>query len=203
MSDDLLAGITDQSSQSSKGILRMKKWTVCNFLGWMFLPTVALAASYAPVADFSRVSTNPACRLTIMNESFLKHWTPPPNFFLAPPYPGATLISAIPSGKAQSHGQSYHTLPSAVLLSPDASDKIVQFYQERLGAGWHKAEALGMTYLYRTPQPLASGEVLNQLLMSKPGSIAHINIDGQVASCDQLLVPGAKTRITVVSPSRQ
>lgn len=181
----------------------MKRWISLNFFGWLFLPAIALAASYAPVADFSRVKTNPQCRLTIMNESFLKNWTPAANFFMAPPYPGATLISAIPSGKAQSHGQSYQTLPSAVLLSPDSPDKIVQFYQERLGTGWHKAEALGITYLYRTPQPLPSGEALTQLLMSKPGSIAHVDVDEQVAACDQLLVPGAQTRITVVSPPRQ
>jgi hypothetical protein len=172
-------------------------------LGWLLvLPAMSLASSYAPKADFSNVGKDPQCRLMMMHEAFLKHWTPPANFFAVPPYPRATLTSAIPSGTAQSHGRSYNTLPSAILLSPDAPSTIANFYQERLGSGWHKAEAIGMIYLYRMDNPLASGELLTQQLMSRPGSIPHIAIEGQVTPCDRLLVPGTQARITIVAPPR-
>ncbi|MCA9463090.1 MAG: hypothetical protein KC563_12485 [Nitrospira sp.] len=180
----------------------MKRWPVFSFLGWMVLPTMALAASYAPVADFSRVGSNPQCRLTTMHESFLNNWTPGANFFQVPAYPNAILTSAMASGKAQVHGRSYQTLPSAVLLSSDPPEAVVEFYQGKLGSGWHRAEDLDMVYLYRAPQPFASGEALTKQLMTMPGSLPHIAIDGEVAPCDQLLVPGARTRITIVSPPR-
>ena len=178
----------------------MKTVPSIGLLGWLlFVPVATLAASYAPVADFSSVGKNPQCRLTMMHKSFLNNWTPPAKFFVVPPYPNASLTSAMPSGTAQLHGQSYKTLPSAVLLSPDDPEKIIEFYQGILGKDWHRAEDLGLIYLYRAPQPFVSGEALTKQLMGKPGSIAHIALDGQLAPCDQQLVPGAKTRITIVS----
>ena len=180
----------------------MKPWSSMSVFGWLFLPTVALAASYAPVADFSRVANNPQCRLTTMHEAFLKAWTPPAGFFIVPPYPNAVLTSAIPSGKAQAHGQSYQTLPSAVLLSSDPPDKIGEFYKSRLGENWRMTDHRDILYLYRSPQPFDSGEALFQQVMNKPGSLPHIAVEGLIPPCDQQLVPGARTRITVVSPPR-
>jgi hypothetical protein len=172
-------------------------------LSWLLLfPAISLASSYAPKADFSNVAEDPHCRLTMMQEAFLKHWTPPANFFAVPSYPRTTLTSAIPSGTAQAHGRSYNTLPSAILLSPDAPSTIAKFYRERLGSDWHKAEAMGIIYLYRMANPLASGELLTQQLMSRPGSIPHIAVEGQVTPCDRLLVPGAQARITIVASPR-
>ncbi len=180
----------------------MKKWPSMLSFVWVSLSALAFAASYAPVADFSRVANNPQCRLTTMHEAFLKTWTPPTGFFMVPPYPNAVLTSAIPSGKAQAHGQSYQTLPSAVLLSSDPPDKIGEFYKSRLGENWRMTEHRDILYLYRSPQPFASGEALFQQLMSKPGSLPNIAVEGQIPPCDQQLVPGARTRITVVSPPR-
>lgn len=168
----------------------------------MVLPALAYGSSYAPLADFSLVSENPQCRLTSMHESFLHHWTPPAHFFKIPPYPHAVLVSAMPSGNAQVHGQAYLTLPSAVLLTPDMPEKILEFYKRNLGAGWHQAEDVGLIYLYRLPQPVSSGAVLTEQLMSKPGSIPHIAIDMGLNPCDQKIGRGARTRITIVSPPR-
>lgn len=108
----------------------------------------------------------------------------------------------MPSGNAQVHGQAYHTLPSAVLLTPDMPEKILEFYKRNLGAGWHQAEDVGLIYLYRLPQPVSSGAVLTEQLMSKPGSIPHIAIDMGLNPCDQKIGRGARTRITIVSPPR-
>jgi hypothetical protein len=168
----------------------------------LMMPTVVHGSSYAPLADFSAVSKNPQCRLTSMHESFLQHWTPPAQYFPIPPYPNAVMVSAMPSGKAQIHGQAYQTLPSAVLLTPDLPEKILEFYKRNLGAGWHQAEDLGMIYLYRLPRPVSSGSALTQQLMSKPGSIPHIAIDMSLNPCDQQIGRGARTRITVVAPPR-
>ncbi|MGD9850907.1 MAG: hypothetical protein AB7T38_06555 [Nitrospirales bacterium] len=180
----------------------MKRWPLMISFLWVLLPAVAFSASYAPVADFSRVANNPQCRLTTMHEAFLKTWTPPAGFFVVPPYPNAVLTSAIPSGKAQVHGQPYQTLPSAVLLSSDPPDKIGEFYKGRLGESWRLTEHGDILYLYRSPQPFASGQALFEQVMSKPGSLPHIAIEGQVGPCDQQLVPGVRTRITIVSPPR-
>lgn len=168
----------------------------------MMLPTLATGSSYAPPADFSAVSRNPQCRLTSMHQSFLQHWTPPAQYFPIPPYPNAVLVSAIPSGKAQVHGQAYQTLPSAVLLTPDLPDRILEFYKQHLGPEWYQAEDLGMIYLYRLPRPVSSGATLTQQLMSMPGSIPHIAIDMGLNPCDQQIGRGARTRITVVAPPR-
>ena len=179
----------------------MKKYLL-SLVSLIVLPTFAYGSSYAPLADFSAVSKNPQCRLTSMHESFLNNWTPPAQYFMVPPYPNAVLASAMPSGKAQIHGQAYQTLPSAVLLTPDPPEKILEFYKNRLGAGWFQAEDLGMIYLYRLPRPVESGSALTQQLMSKPGSIANVAIDTELSPCDQTIGRGARTRITVVSPPR-
>ncbi|MGE0473841.1 MAG: hypothetical protein AB7P17_09430, partial [Nitrospirales bacterium] len=100
------------------------------------------------------------------------------------------------------HGQSYQTLPSAVLLSSDPPNKIGEFYKGRLGETWRLIEHRDILYLYRAPQPFASGEALFEQVMNKPGSLPHIAVEGQVSPCDQQLVPGARTRITIVSPPR-
>lgn len=180
----------------------MKKFHLLSLVFLIILPTLAYGNSYAPIADFSAVSKNPQCRLTAMQESFLKNWTPPAQYFMVPPYPNAVLASAMPSGNAQIHGQAYQTLPSAVLLTPDPPEKILEFYKSRLGTGWFQAEDLGMIYLYRLPRPVASGSALTQQLMSKPGSIPNIAIDTELSPCDQTIGRGARTRITVVSPPR-
>jgi hypothetical protein len=180
----------------------MKKSHLLSLVTLIVFPTLAHASSYAPLADFSAVSNNPQCRLTTMQESFLKNWTPPAQYFMIPPYPNAVLASAMPSGSAQIHGQSYQTLPSAVLLTPDPPEKILEFYKRSLGVGWFQAEDLDMIYFYRLPRPVASGDVLTQQLMGKPGSIPHIAIDRELGPCDQHMGRGARTRITVVSPPR-
>lgn len=180
----------------------MKKSYLLNFVFVIMMPTLAYGNSYAPPADFSAVSNDPQCRLTTMQESFLKNWTPPAHYFMVPPYPNAVLASAMPAGNAQVHGQAYQTLPSAVLLTPDLPDKILDFYKRSLGIGWFQAEDLGMIYFYRLPRPVASGTALTQQLMSKPGSIPHIAIDTDLNPCDQRIGRGARTRITVVSPPR-
>jgi hypothetical protein len=180
----------------------MKPFHLLNLVSLIILPTLAYGSSYAPLADFSSVSKNPECRLTSMHESFLHHWTPPAHFFMIPPYPNAVLVSAMPSGNAQVHGQAYQTLPSAVLLTPDLPEKVLEFYKRSLGAGWFQAEDLGMIYLYRLPRPVTSGTALTQQLMSKPGSIPHIALDMGLHPCDQQIGRGARTRITVVAPPR-
>lgn len=180
----------------------MKKSYLLRLVSLIVFPTLAHAGSYAPLADFSAVSKNPQCRLTAMQESFLKSWTPPPQFFLVPPYPNAVLASAMPSGNAQIHGHAYQTIPSAVLLTPDPPEKVLEFYKRSLGASWFHAEDIDMIYLYRLPRPVASGEVLTRQLMSKPGSIPSIAIDTQLSPCDQAIGRGAQTRITLVSPPR-
>lgn len=180
----------------------MKKSYLCTLISLIMLPTLAYGSSYAPLADFSAVSKNPQCRLTTMQESFLNNWTPPAHYFMVPPYPNALLATAMPSGTAQIHGQAYQTLPSAVLLTPDPPEKIMEFYKRILGEGWFQAEDLDMLYLYRLPRPVTSGSALTQQLMSKPGSIAHIAIDTKLNPCDQMIGRGARTRITVVAPPR-
>lgn len=180
----------------------MKKFHLLSLVFLIVLPTFASAGSYAPLADFSAVSNNPQCRLTTMQKSFLSNWTPPAQYFMVPPYPNAVLANAMPSGNAQIHGQSYQTIPSAVLFTPDPPEKILEFYKRSLGASWFQAEDLGMLYLYRLPRPVASGEVLTQQLMSRPGSIPHIAIDTELSPCDQAIGRGARTRITVVTPPR-
>jgi len=180
----------------------MKKFHLLSLVVLLVVPTLAYGGSYAPIADFSAVSENPQCRLTKMQESFLNNWTPPAQYFMVPPYPNAVLASAMPSGKAQIHGQAYQTLPSAVLLTPDSPEKVMEFYKRSLGTGWFQAEDLGILYLYRLPQPVASGSALTQQLMSKPGSIPNIAIDKGLGPCDQKIGRGAQTRITVVSPPR-
>ncbi len=180
----------------------MKKSHLLSLITLIIFPALTQAGSYAPLADFSAVSKNPQCRLTTMQESFLKNWTPPAQYFMIPPYPNAVLASAMPSGSAQIHGQAYQTLPSAVLLTPDPPEKILEFYKRSLGVGWFQAEDLGMIYFYRLPRPVTSGAVLTQQLMSKPGSIPHIAIDMELSPCDQHMGGGARSRITVVSPPR-
>lgn len=178
----------------------MKKSYWLSLVSLIVLPTLAYAGSYAPLADFSAVSKNPQCRLTTMQESFLNNWTPPARYFIVPPYPNAVLASAMPSANAQIHGQAYQTIPSAVLLTPDPPEKILEFYNRSLGASWFQAEDIGMIYLYRLPLPVTSGEALTRQLMSKPGSVPNIAIDTELSPCDQEIGRGARTRITVVSP---
>jgi hypothetical protein len=180
----------------------MKKFHLLSLASLIVLPTLAYGSSYAPIADFSAVSKNPQCRLTTMQESFLNNWTPPAQYFMVPPYPNAVLASAMPSGNAQIHGQTYQTLPSAVLLTTDPPEKILEFYKRSLGATWFQAEDMGMLYLYRLPRPMASGAALTQQLMNKPGSIPNIAIDTELGPCDQTIGRGARTRITVVAPPR-
>ncbi|MCA9499101.1 MAG: hypothetical protein MRJ67_15225 [Nitrospirales bacterium] len=180
----------------------MKTPYMLNLVSLIVFPTLTYASSYAPLADFSAVSKNPQCRLTSMQESFLNNWTPPAQFFMVPSYPNAVLASAMPSGNAQIHGQAYQTIPSAVLLTPDPPEKILEFYKSNLGENWFHAEDIGIFYLYRLPHPVASGEALTRQLMSKPGSIPNIAIDTQLSPCDQAIGQGARTRITVVSPPR-
>jgi len=47
---------------------------------------------------------------------------------------------------------------------------------------------------------VSSGEALTQHLMSRPGHTPHIALDTDLTLCEQHLVPGAQTRITVVPP---
>jgi hypothetical protein len=180
----------------------MKKSFLLSLVPLIVLPTFAFGSSYAPLADFSAVSKDPQCRLTAIHQSFLQHWTPPPHFFMIPPYPIAVLASAMPSGSAQLHGQTYQTLPSAVLLTPDPPERIMEFYKVRLGDSWFPAEDSGTLYLYHLPQPVASGAALTSQLINKPGSIPHIAIETGLSPCDQILGRGARSRITVVSPPR-
>ena len=180
----------------------MKKLCFLYLLGLLFFPTLAQADPYAPLADFSTVRQNPKCQLTTLHESFLKNWTPSANFFMVPAYPHAKLASAIPSGTAHIKGKNYKTFPSAVLLSPDSPKSIIAFYKNTLGRGWHQTIDHGLTYIYRMPRPIDSGEALTQHLMSRPGYTPHIAIETDLKPCDQQLVPGAKTRITVVAAPR-
>ena len=180
----------------------MKKCYLYSLIWFFFLPNLAQASSYAPLADFSAVRQNAQCQMTLLSEAFLKNWTPPENFFSVPAYPHARLVSAIPSGTAHIKGKNYLTFPSAVLLSPDPPARIIEFYTNTLGLGWHQTEDHGLTYIYRMPKPISSGEALTQHLMSRPGYTPNIAIDTDLRPCDQLLVPGAKTRITVVAAPR-
>lgn len=179
----------------------MKKYYL--FLIWLLLlPNLAQASSYAPLPDFSAVRQNAQCQLTTLHESFLKNWTPPANFFMVPAYPHAKLVSAFPSATANIKGKNYQTFPSAVLLSPDSPETIIAFYIKTLGRGWYQIEDHGIIYVYRMPRPVDSGEALTQHLMSRPGYTPHVAIDTDLKPCDQTLVAGAKTRITVVAAPR-
>ncbi len=177
----------------------MKKLKLHHLLWVLLLPSLAHASSYAPLADFSAVRQNAQCQLTTLHETFLKNWTPPSGYFMVPAYPKSKLASAIPSGTATIKGKNYQTFPSAVLLSPDSPETIIAFYKNTLGRGWHQTEDHGLTYLYRMPRPINSGETLTQQLMSRPGYTPHIAIDTDLKPCDQHLVPGAKTRMTIVA----
>ena len=173
------------------------------FVAWIVLsPNLTYANSYAPLADFSAVRQHAECQLTTLHESFLKNWTPPSNFFLVPAYPQAKLASAFPSGTANIKGKDYKTFPSAMLLSTDSPETIIAFYKNTLGLGWHETEHEGLTYIYRMPHPINSGEALTQQLMSRPGYTPHIAIDTDLKPCDQHLLMGAETRITVVAAPR-
>ncbi len=180
----------------------MKKFCLYHFAWFLLLPNLAYAGSYAPLADFSAVRQIAQCQLTTLQESFLKTWTPPADYFMVPAYPQAKLASAIPSGTANIKGKNYQTFPSAILLSSDPPQAIIAFYIKTLGKGWHRTDELGLTYIYRMPRPVNSGESLTQQLMSRPGYTPHIAIDTDLKPCDQHLVPGAKTRITVVAAPR-
>lgn len=180
----------------------MKKYSFYHMLWLLLLPNLAQASSYAPLADFSAVRQNAQCQLTTLQESLLKNWTPPANFFMVPAYPHAKLAGAIPSGTANIKGKNYQTFPSAVLLSPDSPETIIAFYTKTLGRGWYKIEDHGLIYIYRMPRPVDSGEALTQHLMSRPGYTPHVAIDTDLKPCDQALLAGAKTRITVVAAPR-
>jgi hypothetical protein len=180
----------------------MKKLHLYHVLWLLLLPNLAHASSYAPLADFSAIRQISQCQLTTLHESFLKNWTPPENYFMVPAYPHARLASAIPSGTAHIKGKNYKTFPSAVLLSPDSPETIIAFYKNTLGRGWYQVEDHGLIYIYRMPRPVDSGEALTQHLMSRPGYTPHVAIDTDLKPCDQHLVPGAKTRITVVAAPR-
>ena len=180
----------------------MRKLWLHHLLWLVVFPGLAQASSYAPPADFSAIHQHAQCQLTTMQESFLKSWTPPANFFMVPAYPRARLASAIPSSTANIKGKNYRTFPSAVLLSSDPPQAIIAFYKKTLGRGWHQTNDRGLTYIYRMPQPISSGEALTKHLMSRPGYTPHIAIDTDLRACDQYLVAGAKTRITVVAAPR-
>ena len=177
----------------------MKMLIIYPLLTFLIFSNLALANPYAPLANFSALHQNPQCQLTTLQESFLKNWTPPTNYFKVPPYPQAKLANAIPSSIAHINGKDYNTFPSATLLSPDSPEAIIAFYRKTLGRGWHQTDDHGLTYIYRMPRPINSGEALTKHLMSKPGYTPHIAIDTELKPCDQFLVPGAKTRITVVA----
>ena len=181
----------------------MKISQLSGLLVLMMLPGLAYAGSYAPLADFSKVSNKPQCQLTTsMHQSFLKKWTPPAKYFKIPVYSNAVLVSAIPSGTAKVQGKNYRTFPSAILLSPDSPAKIISFYKQILGVGWFQANDADTMYIYRMPRPVNSGQALTQQLMSKPGYIPYIALDTGLGPCDQLLGNGARTRITVVAAPR-
>lgn len=180
----------------------MKKLCLYHLLWLLLLTSLAHASPYAPLADFAALRQDSQCQLTTLHESFLKNWTPPADYFMIPAYPQAKLTSAIPSGTANIKGKSYQTFPSAVLLSPDSPKTIIAFYKNTLGRGWYQAEDHGVIYIYRMPRPVSSGEALTQHLMSRPGYTPHVAIDTDLKPCDQHLVPGAKTRITVVAAPR-
>jgi len=180
----------------------MKKVYLFHCLWFLLLPNLAHASSYAPLADFSAVRQNAQCQLTTLNETLLKNWTPPADFFMVSAYPHARLASAIPSGTANINGKNYQTFPSAMLLSTDPPETIIGFYKKTLGRGWYQTEDHGITYIYRMPRPVKSGEALTQHLMNRPGYTPHIAIDTDLKPCDQHLAPGAKTRITVVAAPR-
>jgi len=180
----------------------MKKFCVGHLVWLLLFPNLSYASSYAPLADFGAIRQNAQCQLTTMHESLLKNWTPPANFFMVPAYPNAKLASAIPSGTANIQGKNYQTFPSAVLFSPDSPEKIIAFYINTLGRVWHQIEDHGIIYIYRMPRPVDSGEALTQHLLSRPGYTPHVAIDTDLKPCDQALVPGAKTRITVVVAPR-
>ena len=180
----------------------MKKLWLYPLLCFVVGPGTVQASSYAPLADFSAVRQQAQCQMTTLQESFLKNWTPPANFFMVPAYPHARLASAIPSGTAKIKGKNYRTFPSAVMLSPDPPQVIIAFYKKTLGRGWHLTNDRGLAYIYRMPRPISSGEALTKHLMSRPGYTPHIAIDTDLRPCDQYLLPGAKTRITVVAAPR-
>ncbi len=180
----------------------MKKSYVFQAVWFLLLPSLIYASSYAPLANFSAVRQHTECQLTTLHESLLKNWTPSADFFLVPAYPQAKLASAFLSGTAHIKGKDYKTFPSAMLLSTDSPTAIIEFYKKTLGLGWHQTEHQGLTYIYRMPRPVSSGEALTQQLMSRPGYTPHIAIDTDLKPCDQHLVAGAKTRITVVSAPR-
>ena len=180
----------------------MKNFLLSPVFLLLLLPHIAQADHYAPLADFSAIRHHAQCQLTTVNESFLKHWTPPADFFMIPAYPQAKLVSAFPTGTASINGQNYQTFPSAVLLSQDSPKTIIAFYKNRLGRGWHQTNDRGLTYIYRMPRPVNSGEALTQQLMNRPGYTPHIAIDTELKPCDQYLVPGAKTRITIIAAPR-
>jgi hypothetical protein len=192
----------ESALQQSSRSLFMKKFCFYHLVWLLLLPNLAYASSYAPLADFLAVRQNAQCQLTTLHESFLKNWTPPADYFMVPAYPQAKLASAIPSGTANIKGKNYQTFPSAILLSSDPPHAIIAFYKKTLGRGWHQTDDHGLTYIYRMPRPVSSGETLTQQLMSRPGYTPHIAIDTDLKPCDQYLVPGAKTRITVVAAPR-
>jgi hypothetical protein len=197
----ILLHIESAFQQNSRSLF-MKRFFLYHLIWLLLLPNLAYASSYAPLADFSAVRKNAQCQLTTLNESLLKNWTPPADYFMVPAYPQAKLASAIPSGTANIKGKNYQTFPSATLLSPDPTQAIIAFYKKTLGRGWHQTADHGITYIYRMPRPVSSGKTLTQQLMSRPGYTPHIAIDTDLQPCDQYLVPGAKTRITVVAAPR-
>lgn len=180
----------------------MKKLCRYHLVWLLLLPNLANASSYAPLADFSAVRQAAQCQLTTLHESFLKNWTPPADYFMVPAYPNGRLASAIPSGTANIKGKAYKTFPSAMLLSSDSPETIIEFYKTTLGRGWYQTEDQGLIYIYRMPRPVDSGEALTQHLMKSPGYTPHVAIDTDLKPCDQHLLPGAKTRITVVAAPR-
>jgi hypothetical protein len=180
----------------------MKKFCLYHLVWLLLLPNLAHASSYAPLANFSAVRQHAQCQLITLQESFLKNWTPAADYFMVPAYPKAKLTSAIPSGTANIKGKNYQTFPSAILLSSDPPQAIIAFYKKTLGRGWHQIDDHGVTYIYRMPRPVNSGETLTQQLMNRPGYTPHIAIDTDLKPCDQYLEPGAKTRITVVVAPR-
>ncbi len=180
----------------------MKKYWLVPLLCLLLFPSLAYASPYAPLANFAAVRQNAQCQLTTLHESLLKNWTPPADFFLVPAYPQAKLASAFTSGMANIKGKDYKTFPSAMLLSTDSPEAIMTFYKNTLGRGWHQTEDHGITFIYRMPRPVSSGEALTQQLMSRPGYTPHIAIDTDLKPCDQHLVAGATTRITVVAAPR-
>ncbi len=153
------------------------------------LPNAGLAQeAYAPLIEIpANAASDPELQLEIL---MIKQSQVPARAAVEqPPYPGALVLQVVPASQMEVNGVAMETLPTIRLLSTDAPDKVLAFYQEKL-PDWKLTKAWGMLPVLYVGEgdwePFTASEA------SYPSVAIGELMDGQFK-----LMPNAKTEITI------